>query len=339
LILKAWQAPCTTHHVAVTASSCVVLLNQSSGLTRREGIDEKVAALLGDGGGRYTVQLCERGVDLSEVAKDAVRSGAETVVAGGGDGTLRAVASALVNTGAAFGILPLGKLNHFARDLEIPLDLEGAVRTVTAGHTRAVDAAEVNGRVFLNNAIIGFYPTYRFQREYLERKGYGRWAAFFWAVMSVFRRHPFFSIRCLVDGKLVTRTTPFVMVANNEHQMTGYRLGSRERMDAGELWIYLMRRRGRWGLIRMALSLLLGRFRRERDFDVYRAREVWIEPRQKKVGVSLDGEVAVMGTPLHFRSLAGALKVIAPGGRAEDGRAEVVQAKTWRAGGLPYMDR
>jgi diacylglycerol kinase family enzyme len=298
--------------MAVATRTGTVFLNRSSGLITRNGVAESVARSLLEADIRPDIKECEKGIDLSALAQEAVRQGADIVVAGGGDGTLRAVASALVNTGVPMGILPLGKWNHFARDLSIPLAVEEAAGTVATGQTIAVDAAEVNGQVFINNAIIGLYPTYRFKREHLERKGYRRWLAFFWAVLAVFRRHPFFTIRCYVGGRMVTQTTPFVLVANNEHEMQGYHPGSRDRIDAGELWIYLMRRRGRVGLFRMVLSLLLGRFRRDRDFDVYRAREAWIEPRQKRVGVALDGEVTILNTPLHFRSLPGALLVIVP---------------------------
>ena len=56
------------------------------------------------------------------------------------------------------GVLPLGTLNHFARDAGIPLDLEEAVAAIAGGRTRQVDVAEVNGRIFINNSAVGLYP-------------------------------------------------------------------------------------------------------------------------------------------------------------------------------------
>ena len=65
----------------------------------------------------------------------------------------------LIGTDKTLGVLPLGTLNHFAKDLKIPLDLEGAARTIIANHAIQVDVGEVNGHIFLNNSSLGLYPS------------------------------------------------------------------------------------------------------------------------------------------------------------------------------------
>jgi diacylglycerol kinase family enzyme len=295
-----------------TAENCTVFLNCSSGLRSKEDVPDRLASILQKNGTDARILPCEKGMDIGAFAKDAVKSGAAMVVAGGGDGTLRAVASALIHTGVNFGVLPVGTLNHFARDLNIPLNLEEAARNLADGRSIPVDVGEVNGHVFINNSIIGLYPAYRFLREYIERKGWRTWLSFAWAVFTVFRRYPFLTLRFHVDGKPIVRTTPYVMIANNEHEMEGYHLGTRKRLDTGELWIYIMRGRGRLGLLRMMLSLVLGQFSKNRDFEIFHAKEVWIEGRQKRLGVALDGEITIIDTPLHYRSLPKALQVVVP---------------------------
>src|SRR5215218_2402657 len=89
------------------------------------------------------IEYVRAGVNLAEKSREAVAAGAEFVVAGGGDGTLSATASALVGTDACFGVLPVGTLNHFARDLKLPLDLDEAAKIVVEGETVEVDVAEV----------------------------------------------------------------------------------------------------------------------------------------------------------------------------------------------------
>jgi len=69
-------------------------------------------------------------------------------------------------------VLPLGSLNHFARDLNIPADLDKAIAVIAARRTRAVDVGSVNDRVFVNNASIGVYPSIVEAREELRRRGY-----------------------------------------------------------------------------------------------------------------------------------------------------------------------
>src|SRR5689334_18968110 len=78
------------------------------------------------------------GERLAEAARAAADSGVDAVVAGGGDGTVSAVAGALADRGTPLGVLPLGTLNHFARDLAIPLNLSAAARLIAAARARPV---------------------------------------------------------------------------------------------------------------------------------------------------------------------------------------------------------
>src|SRR5215218_7585967 len=97
-------------------------------------------------------------VTTAFAAAFAHETGAEAVVAGGGDGTVGSVAGALAGHGMPLGVLPLGTLNHFAYDLGIPFTLDGAIAVIAAGHVASIDVGEVNGHVFVNNSSIGLYP-------------------------------------------------------------------------------------------------------------------------------------------------------------------------------------
>src|SRR5205823_6107275 len=100
----------------------------------------------------------QTGEEIVNLTRRAVEKNCQPVIAGGGDGTINAVASVLVDTDRTLGVLPLGTLNHFARDLKIPLDVESAARVCLEGREARVDVGEVNGRVFLNNASLGLSP-------------------------------------------------------------------------------------------------------------------------------------------------------------------------------------
>src|SRR3954469_22997747 len=143
---------------AAQAKSIVCLLNGQAGscdvgtataLIEKLGAEHSVAV---------RVIAFGKGSDLTALSKEAVENGATIVAAGGGDGTISAVASALVGTDVALGVLPLGTLNHFAKDLGIPLKLEDAIQALFRGDTVKVDVAEINGKIFLNNSSLGLYP-------------------------------------------------------------------------------------------------------------------------------------------------------------------------------------
>lgn len=300
--------------MAITAAGtrATIFVNASSGWDAKEDAPEKLRSLFAESGIDAHIESVAKGVNLAQKAREAVAAGNDIVVAAGGDGTLSATASGLVGTDVIFGVLPVGTLNHFARDLSLPLELEGAAKVICGGETAAVDVGEVNGRTFLNNSIIGLYPIFRFLRAEQERKGVHRKLALVWAALAVFRRYPFLRIRLLVDGRRIERRTPYVLIANNEHAMQGWNLGSRRSLNEGKLWIYVMRPQSRLGLLGMLFKLLVGRFDARHHFDIFAAEELNVDTRSRRLGVALDGEIHVMETPLYYRTLPASLRVFVP---------------------------
>ncbi|MCA1566247.1 MAG: diacylglycerol kinase family lipid kinase [Acidobacteria bacterium] len=292
-----------------------IILNASAGSGDQEAARETLTEIFKtEGHWDAHVSLARSGAEIVELARQAASDdGVQIVVAGGGDGTVNAVASELVGTDKTLGVLPLGTLNHFAKDLSIPLDLEGAARNIVEGETVRVDVGEVNGRIFINNSSLGLYPSIvRHREKQQERLGRGKWFAVLWATVEVFRRYPLFRVRLSADGQEFRRRTPFVFIGNNEYQMDTFNLGARSCLDAGHLSLHLTRDIGRWGLVRLAVSAIFGRLRESKDFDALCTKEVWIETRRTRLRVATDGEVTVMRSPLHYAVRPGALRVIAP---------------------------
>lgn len=258
------------------------------------------------------MSLARSGAEVIELAQDAARGPYKVMVAAGGDGTVNSVAAAAVDSGKILGVLPLGTLNHFARDLNIPSDMEAAAQTIVAGHTTDVDVAEVNNRIFLNNSSLGLYPTIVRERQKRERLGFRKWPAFFWATIQALRRYPFLDVQLRVNGELLDRLTPFVFVGNNEYAMDLFNIGLRDRLDRGVLSIYITHRASRWKLISLALRAVVGSLRDDKDFLALSSSEVKIQTARKRLRVAFDGEVDVMKSPLYYRVRPGALRVIVP---------------------------
>jgi diacylglycerol kinase family enzyme len=287
-----------------------VILNDPSGPER---LSDRLPLLLRESGIEGKVLIAGRGADITSMARGLLSAGYRTLVAAGGDGTVRAVAAAIVHTEAVLGVLPLGTLNHFAKDLKLPLGLEPAVWNLKTGVIHDVDVAEVNGRIFLNNSGLGLYPAMVTEREKRQRRGRRKWAAFFQACVATLRRYPFLDVRVLADGRAMEWRTPFVFVGNNIYHLQGIAIGTRDTLTEGVLCVIIAQYRiGRWGLVRLALRALFGRIRRERDFSVMYAKEVRITSHHKRVRVSLDGEVALLKTPLDYCTRPRALRVIVP---------------------------
>jgi diacylglycerol kinase family enzyme len=257
--------------------------------------------------------VCAPGQDIRRHAEEAVRSGCTTLVAGGGDGTVSTVASVVTGTDAVLGLLPLGTLNHFAKDTGIPLELDEAVGVIAAGHFSRVDVGEVNGRTFLNNSSLGLYPRIVGRRQAEQRLGRSKWWAFTKGVLTVLGRYPLLRVVLACDGTEIRRTTPFVFIGNNEYEIHGFSIGTRARIDSGALSVYTTHRMGRSGLLILLLRALVGRLRDAQDFDTISATEVQVAVGGKAVRVAIDGEVTLMSPPLLYRSRKEALRVLLPG--------------------------
>ncbi len=301
----------------VQQRSLTLLWNSSSGWSDSDKARLSVEAILAGDGSQVDVRQVERGMDIVEESRGIVASGADVLIAAGGDGTINAAASALIYQPTALGVIPAGTLNHFARDLEIPLEADEAAHLAVHGRVITVDAASVNGRIFINNSVLGLFPNYRTAREAWERHGFGRsrlgrFIAIVASVWKVFWRLPHLTVSLTVEGRKRTLRTPFVLVGNNEHRMEGLALGSRSSLDRGKLWVYVMRSCSRWRLLRMVVGLVLGRAPRESIFDIFPASELTIESKRRHIGVGIDGEMARMETPLNYKCLPGALRTVVP---------------------------
>jgi diacylglycerol kinase family enzyme len=279
---------------------------------------EKFAAA----GADVQVMLARDGEDISLLARRAVREGHPVVVAAGGDGTVNAVAAHVAGSRSALGVLPMGTLNHFARDAGIPVELDAAVRTIVAGHRMSVDVGAVNGRIFVNNSSIGLYPMVVKRRDNFRRRhGSGKWIALLWASLTVLRKHSMLDVSLEVDGKAMHHRTPLVFIGNNEYVVEGPGAGRRGGLCDGKLSVYITRRHGRWGLLALGLRSLFGSLREALDLEVFNAPTVTIATRRRFLPVATDGEVSVMSTPLEYENRAGALEVIVPAPQPPEAKA------------------
>ena len=249
---------------------------------------------------------------LESEVEAAVDSDADVIVAGGGDGTVSTIAEMLVGTDKPMAVLPLGTLNHFAKDLNIPLDLASACEVIAAGNFAAVDVGVVNEHVFVNNSSLGVYPRAVLMRETHRRNGISKWTAMALAVLKTFRRFPLMRVRLETDQDSVIRKSPLVFVGNNEYQLDLLNIGKRTCLDQGKLSLYVTNTQSRWGMLALTLRAFFGRLRQSRDFEDTCVTQCWIESRRRRLHVALDGEVIKLRPPLHYRIWPGALRVAVP---------------------------
>jgi len=298
------------------ARSCYVIILFNSTAGKRAEVDKVCVEIVGalqKHGIVPTIWRADSGAEVPILARRAAEGGDETIVAAGGDGTVHSVGSALVGSSKRMGVLPLGTLNHFAKDLGLPLNVAAATEILATGHERSVDVGEVNGQIFLNNSSLGLYPRIvRRRDEQRQKLRRGKWPAFAWAVLSALHVCPALRMRLRADDQETVVRTPFLFIGNNAYRTDFLRIGSRERLDAGRLSVYFARGSNRRDVLRLAFRSLIGRLEQAANFERFTTEKLLVEMNARRLDVSLDGELFRMELPLSFQTRPRALRVMAP---------------------------
>lgn len=309
-----------------TNAPLFIVLNARSGASDAAAVRGEIESALGEGGRRFEILPTERARSVADAAADAVRRARQcggSVVAAGGDGTLNAVAQALQGTGLAFGVIPLGTFNYFARAHGVPQEPAAAARALLGAHLIEAQVGLVNDQCFLVNASIGLYPQLLEDREAFKKiHGRSRAMALYSGLATLLREHRQWRLR--IESEQGTRElrTPTLFVGNNALQLE--RIGIPEAAQVGQgrgmLAAITLREPGTAGMIGLVLRSALGRLGDAEQVDTFAFRELLADPLgYRRIKVACDGEVLRMTPPLRFRA-GPPLRLLAP---APEARAEL----------------
>lgn len=257
---------------------------------------------------------CVPAAQITQAVRAAVDRGARRVVAAGGDGTISAVAAAVAGSGVELAVVPGGTFNHFARDNGLPLDSVAACALAARGrHTRQVDVAWVNGRLFLNTSSVGVYANFVKGRDRWEPR-FGYWFASAISMTRNFFRVQPFTVWFETNGTERPYQTPLVFIGLGERELKLPSLGNRVANGRPGLHVMIVRGRTRSRLVALAFAAAARGVRavaRTPHLDTLLVQRCRIE--QRHATLALDGEIVRMESPLEYRFGPGALTLVVPG--------------------------
>ena len=272
----------------------------------RHGVDATINIVAGP-------QIAQAARKFRAMHPPGAGAGHDALVVAGGDGSISAAAAELAGSDLPLGILAFGTLNHFAKDLGLPLDLDAAVQVIAAQQTRRIDVGRLNDRVFVNNSSVGLYPFMVASRNDGQRRfGLSKLAATLPALARTLLGASWHRLDIVLAGERQRVRTPCVFVGNNRYATDIATFGTRDRLDSGQLCVFVVRGQTRLGLLLLPFRIALHLADRSRDVETFSAAGVEIFSRRKHLHVSLDGEIAAMQTPLRYACQPGALCVLAP---------------------------
>jgi diacylglycerol kinase family enzyme len=250
------------------------------------------------------------GSDLLELAKDALRRGADLIGMAGGDGSQALVASVAGRAGVPFVVIPAGTRNHFALDLGIDReDVVGALDAYRDGVDRVIDLAEVNGRTFVNNASLGVYAKIVQSEEYRDAKV--QTAASLLPDLIGPDATPL-DIRFTLPSGDEASTAQLVLVSNNPYELAHLRgAGTRARIDGAVLGILSVMVHSAADAQKLAALEAAGQVRRFSGWDEWTASELEVRS-GSPIDIGVDGEAMTLEPPLRFVVRPGALTVRLP---------------------------
>lgn len=296
-----------------------VLLNENAGTAHAMGLSaERLQELFERHDLAVTIDA-DAEVSLGERIERALAGDADIIVAAGGDGTITALASALVGTSKTLAILPLGTVNSLARDLQIPFNLEQAVAAIASGQKQKIDIGEVNGRVFLHNVVVGVIPGVAAAREHIRgRPGLSVKIGFLRHFLRRLARARRIALAIeLSEGEKRVERVQAVAVASNAYDEGFGQFFARQRLDAGSLTLYVLKHFTVADFVRLTGGMLLGRWREDEALTIDSVRAVTIDSHKSSLKVMVDGEVEMLATPLRFRIRPLALSVLTPAAAIE----------------------
>ena len=276
-----------------------------------EEISEKIAISFA----RYPQVSCRlHSCDPSSIGTEiskAVKSSADIICAAGGDGTVSLVVNYLIDNQLPLGIVPLGTLNHLAKDLGIPLDLDKSVDVVCSGRTAEIDVGEVNGNHFINNVSIGVYPKIVQLRDRLQSY-IGKWPAMVLASVVVLAKIALFHVQVEWDDHVIRRIVPVLFIGNNAYETSWPDTGSRKSLNKGILWLLVIRSKGGWAKLRAIILSLAGKSDEGQEIEIFETAGLTIRAFRRTMTIGIDGETLKIRSPLNFRCHPAALKVRVP---------------------------
>jgi len=287
----------------------LVLLNARAGTLIDAGTDsivKQIEATLKPRCDSLDIRLLQPR-DLPGAIADAALGIHDTVIVGGGDGSVSAAVAAFSGGEKLLGVLPFGTLNLFARDLGMPSGVHEAVAALATVAPRRIDLAEVNGRPFHTLSGLGFFSQMARAREEVRGHPLGRFVGLVLAWFRALRRTAPFTIDIVLDGRSEQVNALAVLVTNN-------RFGAdwrRARLDEGTLEIHIVEDQGTLTRLKASAALLTGAWRTEQEIRSIMASDLTVSNRRGHVWASTDGELVRERIPLRYRILPGALTVLA----------------------------
>lgn len=297
-----------TSNVPPSRPPLLFVINAASGRNDAGGVRAAIEQALSNAGRTYRINLIEDPRRINEVARQAVdeaKTSGAVVVAVGGDGTISAVANAVLGSGCALGILPQGTFNYFGRVHGISQDIEESLQALLNAEPQPVQVGLLNGRLFLVNASVGLYPKLLEDREaFKQQYGRSRLVALWSGLVTLFRQHRKLRITLEQQGRTRKLRTTTLFIGNNALQMEQIGIPLADDIKEGQLAAIAVKPVGAVSMLWLVIRGALGKLGNAENVISFGFKRLVVKPsklyRARRIKAAIDGETIWVNTPLEF---------------------------------------
>jgi YegS/Rv2252/BmrU family lipid kinase len=295
----------------MAAEDIAVIVNPGANRGRAHRMVERMEEILRKRNVPHRVIQTARYEEIEERAREAREEGFPTIVSCGGDGTHRAVASALAGTGTKMGLVCGGRGNDLARALGIPLNTDAAIDTILAHHTRTIDVGVAGDRVFLTVATLGIDSEVSEKVIHGQR---GPLAAFSYPLGLLRTLFTYRPPKVTLKGDFGIREERVLLAAtaNTSYYGKGMMIAPGADPADGEFEVCVIRALPRVKLLGLYPTVYRGSHGRFDEVELLRTKSLLLESDQT-LSLYADGEY-LGETPIDLEVRPRALRVCVPGG-------------------------
>jgi YegS/Rv2252/BmrU family lipid kinase len=285
------------------------MINPKAGVSKKDDLPGIIEKFCREHGVEHKIVLKKK-EDKKDWATQAIKEyEADIVVAGGGDGTVNAVGQVLLKSDTPMGIIPLGSSNALAKNLNIPLATDEALKNILTGHRLAIDTLTINGQPCLHLCDMGFNANL-IRRSHKSRvRGMFTYGISLLLELFTFR---FFRYRVTTPKEKVEGKAFAITVTNTRFYGSMAAINPEGKIDDGYFEIAIFKPFPRWAMIKMSIQLFRRRIHESPYSMFIRAQSAVIENLEHET-VQIDGEPMKLASPLRIEIQPKSLRVIVPG--------------------------
>jgi len=281
------------------------IINPISGGKKKDGVPELIDQNLDKGVFDSTIVFSDGISHARIIASEAVNK-YDVVIAVGGDGTVNEIASAIVGSNTALGVVPYGSGNGLARFLGIPMNPQHAIKTLSTGRVESIDSATVNGQPFFNMAGMGFDAHISEVFSHGKKRGFVSYIKSSMQEIATYNEQEY---HIEVDGKVYNRKAFMLSIANSSQYGNNAHISPRASVQDGLLDVCVIRKFPLWRFPEMGIRMLTKAAEGTSYVEIIRGKQIKVT-RQMDGPIHLDGEPQIMGTAIHINIVPNSLKVI-----------------------------